>query len=594
MINKMNKNTKRVKEPEYSYSPLKLFLKSIKYCANYRWYFTIATIAFIVSVAEGVVVPIIGAQIVLNISNGVLDQIILSGALLLAINLIEDVVRMGRLYIWQKIEHGTLLGLQQALIRETLKIQIEEIDKAGTGKLIERLTADANEVASIFSDYAYWLAYVASNVGIMVTIFILSLPMFFAALLIALLCFAVNNARIAKMTEMRKVLKISREKRTGMASEVIRGVRDIKTLNASEAISRSMGRRIKETAKHELEIYSINRRFQLLEAITYDTTGFLALAFGCFLFSQGQITIPTLLVIYNYLPSVRDLFYGVACVLDNNKKLILSGNRLFEIIEDRVFRKEKFGPVSLPELEGNIIFQNVHFSFNKKPVINGLSLSIKANQKVAVVGKSGAGKTTIMNLLTRIYDIDEGVITVDGVPIKELDRKTLRGGISVVTQQPYLFNCSIKENLRLAKTNATLSEMREVCKMARIDDFIMSLPNGYNTTLGEGGVILSGGQKQRIAIARSLLSGARIILFDEATSALDNETQADIQSSLEDLKGKYTLIVVAHRLSTIIDSDTIFVLDGGKLVDSGTHRELLRDCRAYRRLYEKDATRSAV
>ena len=136
--------------------------------------------------------------------------------------------------------------------------------------------------------------------------------------------------------------------------------------------------------------------------------------------------------------------------------------------------------------------------------------------------------------------------------------------------------------------------MREVCKMARIDDFIMSLPNGYNTTLGEGGVILSGGQKQRIAIARSLLSGSRIILFDEATSALDNETQADIQSSLEDLKGKYTLIVVAHRLSTIIDSDTIFVLDGGKLVDSGTHRELLRDCQAYRRLYEKDTTRNAV
>ena len=160
--------------------------------------------------------------------------------------------------------------------------------------------------------------------------------------------------------------------------------------------------------------------------------------------------------------------------------------------------------------------------------------------------------------------------------------------MSIITQNPYIFNFSIKENLQLAKENATMKEIREACKMACIDDYIMSLPKKYNTILGENGVILSGGQKQRIAIARALLTKTEIILFDEATSALDNETQNEIQQAIRNMKGEYTILIIAHRLSTVVDSDTIFVVNEGKVVDSGTHKELLKKCEFYKHLYEKD------
>ena len=287
------------------------------------------------------------------------------------------------------------------------------------------------------------------------------------------------------------------------------------------------------------------------------------------------------------------MFYGLTQLIEDNKQISLSGNRIFEIIEDKKYHKEHFGSIKVDRLDGDIVFRDVNYSFGKKHVIKNLSMHIKANKKVAIVGKSGAGKTTIMNLLTRIYDIDSGDILIDGVPIRELDRNSLRGGISVVTQQPYVFNCSVKDNLRLVKPDAKMSEMREACRLARIDDYVMSLPNKYNTILGEGGVILSGGQKQRIAIARALLTGAKIILFDEATSALDNETQSEIQEAISGLKGDYTLIIVAHRLSTIIDSDKIFVIEDGALADSGTHRELLDRCSLYKNLYNK-ATKEAT
>ena len=220
-----------------------------------------------------------------------------------------------------------------------------------------------------------------------------------------------------------------------------------------------------------------------------------------------------------------------------------------------------------------------------------MSFEIKPNERIAFVGKSGTGKTTIFNLITRLYKSNKGKILLDGNNINDLTCSTIRDNMSIITQNPYIFNFSIKENLLMAKENATMKEIREACKMACIDDYIMSLPDKYNTMVGENGVILSGGQKQRIAIARALLMKTEIMLFDEATSALDNETQSKIQEAINNLKGEYTILIVAHRLSTIIDSDRIFVVEDGKIVDSGSHRELLKKSEIYKNLYNKDLTK---
>ena len=209
-------------------------------------------------------------------------------------------------------------------------------------------------------------------------------------------------------------------------------------------------------------------------------------------------------------------------------------------------------------------------------------------KKIAIVGRSGQGKSTLFNLITRIFDTEDGDIYLDDVNIKDLTEESLRRNISVIRQEPFLFNRTIKDNFKVVKPNITLKEIKKYCKMAYLDDYIESLPNKYNTKLGEGGVNLSGGQKQRLSIARALAKESKVILFDEATSALDNQSQSYIKKVIDDLVKDHTIIIVAHRLSTIVDADVIYVVDKGRISDSGTHKELLDKSKVYKTLYENE------
>ena len=547
-----------------------------------------------VSILEAIIsaiLPLLSAKVILNTTNEVINQLVISALVVFFIEIILYIMYYFKSFFYRRIYQKTLINIQKSLAKEILNLEIAEIDKNSSGLFIDRLNKDTQDIAGLFMEYTYWISYIITNVGVLFTVFVLNKYLFVYALISSIVVFIINRKRIAKQYEVQKELKVLQESKTGLTSELVRGIRDIKVLNANNTILKQINEKIEETTKKEVKIINIRNFYNYIENNTRAISDLGFIIIGCFLYNKTLLTIPTFVIIYNYQSKIKNLLTGMVQLSEYNKKFSVSANRVFEIIDNVKFKKEKFGNVEIKKLDGNIIFENVSFGYDKTKIINDMSFEIKPNERIAFVGKSGTGKTTIFNLITRLYKSNKGKILLDGNNINDLTCSTIRDNMSIITQNPYIFNFSIKENLLMAKENATMKEIREACKMACIDDYIMSLPDKYNTMVGENGVILSGGQKQRIAIARALLMKTEIILFDEATSALDNETQSKIQEAINNLKGEYTILIVAHRLSTIIDSDRIFVVEDGKIVDSGSHRELLKKSEIYKNLYNKDLTK---
>jgi ATP-binding cassette subfamily B protein len=259
------------------------------------------------------------------------------------------------------------------------------------------------------------------------------------------------------------------------------------------------------------------------------------------------------------------------------------------LIDGLSYKAEKFGEKSIDSLNGDIKFENVSFNYgNESNVLDNLTVNIPAKSKTAIVGSSGSGKTTMFNLLLKLYDPCEGRILIDGTDINDIKEEDLRRHISVVRQEPVLFMMSIKENLLLANSKASQQEIESACKKAFIHEYIESLPNKYDSVIGENGVNFSGGQIQRIAIARALIKKSKIILFDEATSSLDNESQFYIKKAIDAIAKECTVVIIAHRLSTIIEADVIYVMNQGNLAGYGNHNSLIHTNNIYKKLYKSE------
>ena len=545
----------------------------------------------IVSIVEAIIsaiIPLLSAKVILNITNGVINQLILSAIAVFSIELILYVMFYFKGFFYQKIYQKTLISIQKSLAKEILNLEVEEIDKNSSGLFIDRLNKDTQDIAGLFMEYTYWISYIITNVGVLATVFILNKYLFIYAIITSILVYFINRKSLTKQYEVQKKLKVIQESKTGLTSELVRGIRDIKVLNANKTILKQTSEKIEETTKEQVHIMNIRRFFSYIENNVRALSDLGLIIIGCYLYNNSLLTIPTFVIVYNYQNKIKNLLTGIVQLTEYNKKFSVAADRVYEVIENDKFKKEKFGNIEIKKLNGSIRFENVVFGYDKTNILKNMNFEINPNERVAFVGKSGAGKTTIFGLITRLYHTSKGKILLDNTNINDLTCSTIRDNMSIITQNPYIFNFSIKDNLLLAKEDASIKEIREACKMACIDEYIMTLPNKYDTMVGENGVILSGGQKQRLAIARALLMKTEIILFDEATSALDNETQSKIQEAINNLKGKYTILIVAHRLSTIIDSDKIFVVDDGKIIDSGSHKELLKKCDYYRNLYNKD------
>jgi ATP-binding cassette subfamily B protein len=300
-----------------------------------------------------------------------------------------------------------------------------------------------------------------------------------------------------------------------------------------------------------------------------------------------MITVGTIQAFILYSKQFSRPINEIANQYANIQTAIAGAERIFEVMESEQERDDGKADFTAENVKGDICFKDIQFGYiENEPVLKGLNLDVKRGQKIAIVGATGSGKTTIVNLLTRFYEIDGGEITVDGVNLKDIPKDELRRSIAIVLQDTVLFSGTIKENISYGRENADISEIKAAAVHANADEFIEHLPNGYSTQLAEGGSNLSQGQRQLLSIARAVLADPKILILDEATSSVDTRTEMHIQSAMVSLMKNRTSLIIAHRLSTIRDADKIVVIDGGRVAESGNHDELIAKKGCYYRLYQ--------
>ena len=541
-------------------------------------------------VAVHVAYPVFTARQMTALTGGIAKQLFFASLVICGFDMLGAL----RMFIIRRCTQvyfrGTFKTLQLTCARRILGIRIKDFDDNTSGVFIQRINNDCSEMAHVYTIGTGNLTGIVSSLGVFVAVLVTNWQTFIFYAAASTLITMLHLQRAKKVTGKDKLVRKSQEENTGMVGELVRGVRDIKMLYATKPFVKAIEKNIAKVTERIYDMRGIEMKFDLIIGWV---TAAIELALVClliWLFSTEAVSVGVAVVLFSYKTRVMTNFIEkVGSFVSLLRSFNLAANRVFSLLEDDEFIKEKFGDRHLNDVSGAFEFKNVKFGYNdEKHVLDGISFKVEANENVAFVGKSGVGKTTIFNLLSRLYDVQQGSVMIDGVDVRELDEESVRSHVTTISQNPYIFHMSIRDNLALVKDELTEEEMREACSLACIDDYIMSLPEGYDTMVGEGGVNLSGGQRQRLAIARAFIRKSKIILFDEATSALDNDTQAKIQQAIENLKKDSTILMIAHRLSTVIGCDRIYFVEEGRVADCGSHSELMERCEGYRNLYESE------
>lgn len=508
--------------------------------------------------------------------------------LIYIINFVDSLIfdRYGRIYM-ERCANNIMEKIGCAVYEKVGLLPARAFEEKSSGEFINRITSDSSTIADSFRQILRITISLLTCAIVFVYICFNSWIVALEVIIYLVLFYIISHKYLPSIKEKQKEINKEKDRAVAEVSESVRGIREIRALGIRKSMNDNfknivrniyfkINKQMITERNYNAWIYILNCT---LEFIIFTTCILLIInKAGSFAFFMAMTY-----YVYRFMNTI-ELMMNLSTSI---QKMKVSIERLSEILDNKLYKDEKFGIVSKTDILGNIEFKNITFKYpnEEKEIFEEFNLTIPTGKKVAIVGKSGQGKTTIFNLLLRYFDSDAGVILVDDVPIEDFTEDSLRENIAIIRQEPFIFNKTILENLKIIDPYMSLKKIRNACKLAEIDEYIMSLPNKYDTMIGEGGINLSGGQKQRLAIARALLKNSKIILFDEATSALDNENQSKIKQAIDNLVKDHTIIVVAHRLSTIIDADVIYLIDGGKVVASGTHKQLLKKSLIYKNLY---------
>lgn len=531
--------------------------------------------------------PIINAKLLTSLTNFNLNEAYKYTFIFFAISILSVLINKLAIKLLGKIHEKLLYDIRYDIIQRLFKLKMKNFDEIPSGKFQERIKNDPEGIFSVFSVVQYNIFNIITEVFMLAYVMYLNIIIGLIYILGIIIIYFYEKYAYEKFEKLEEESKIQREKSGTILNEILRGIRDIKLLGITNKVNKITSETLDKQSKLDTKISISRMNIYNTTEIVKDILIFIIIFLGIFLININKLTLTTFLIIFMYRNDIFSLVFSYTSLKEYLVKYKVAKNRIMELFDNKKFPIETYGNESIDNIKGEIEFKNVSFAYNKKEIIHNVSFKVNPLEDVALVGKSGSGKSTLFNLLTKSYDNYEGIITIDGVDIKKLNQKTLIDSISIISQNPYIFNLSIKDNLKLIDKNITDDDIINACKTARIHDFIETLPDKYNTLLGEGGVNLSGGQKQRLAIARALLKQSKILLFDEATSSLDNITQDEIQTAIKSISKNFTIITIAHRLSTIINSNKIYLLEEGNIIACGTHKELLKSNTYYKELYNK-------
>ena len=507
------------------------------------------------------------------------------------IKLLNTVLTVIQQYLTGGIMPKVIYDIKVRIFNAMQRLSVGFYSSKQTGSLMERVVRDSNIIYWFFVDGEPSIIIdTATIIGVLTLMFIMSWKLSLIVILampviVAMLVLGDNFFRRLHHRNWLFSARVS-----SMVSDNINGQRVIKAFakendeydRFSDASGDLMGSEIKLTVS-EATLYPIIEVIIVLLSTV-------VLGVGSVFVAKGEITVGTLLTYIVYLEMLRGPFDFLSWVSNWWARCADSAQRVFEICDAEPDIVEKENAVSFDDLRGSIEINELEFEYEAaRPVIRKLSLKVEAGDMLGIVGKTGAGKTTIANLIARLYDAKEGSVKIDGIDVRDLKLTELRRNIGLVSQDIYLFSGTIADNIRYAKPDATMSEIIAAAKAASAHDFIMKLPDAYETRVGSGGQKLSGGERQRISIARTIIQNPKILILDEATAAMDTETERNIQNSLTKLKAGRTTIAIAHRLSTLRDSDYLAVIEEGKIIEYGTYSELLKQKGEFYKQYKIQA-----
>ncbi len=500
------------------------------------------------------------------------------------------VLLIPREYLYNYLENHFMKRVTEDLYYKINNLPALAFEEMSVGEFVNRMYFEPEKIMELLNKLIRLFCRAVVVIILVFFAFYISWILGLEILLMSFMMGVISYKFLPKIKKNNEIIKKQSDKYVKEATENISGVREIKALGIKRHVEEKLNGILDVYYQNVMNLGLKETWYCALMNLLYFIFQFIIFLTAGYFYIQGILSLGLFTTLENYIWVIDQVVESLSDFIVSFNKVTVSLERINEILSDKLYKEEKYGEITLDKNKGKIEFKNVSFKYRETEdnTLENLSMTFLPNKKNAIVGRSGNGKSTIFNLLLRYFDVCDGEILMDGINIEKLTEDSLRKNISIIRQTPFIFNMSIFDNLKIVKEDLTLEEAREVCKKAYIDDYFMSLKDGYDTMIGEAGINLSGGQKQRLAIARTLLLDTKVILWDEATSALDNESQAYIKKTIDDLVKDHTVIIVAHRLSTIVDADIIHVIEKGKEVGLGTHEELLKNNQIYRNLYQNE------